>query len=209
MLLACIWLHVRYSSCIDSDIKLVKLWGPRALMRWMEGKGQKLAVRLRYFSLTGAAEAPKSETQARLDVKWKEDLTDWPELASRGRERGGFRVRRASLSALPSSELWKGRGHMDVFSPLLLHRHFINEINYDWLEMAGGLPTGETAINGPRSSSRSSVRACCWHLYERVFPGSNCSQCTQGLFTSESFKLTDESLMDMMGARWLHGVRYR
>lgn len=33
-----------------------------------------------------------------------------------------------------------------------------------------------------------------------VFPGSNCPRGTQGLFASESFKLTDESLMGVMGS---------
>lgn len=45
-----------------------------------------------------------------------------------------------SLGALSSSERWKGRGHMDVLTPLLFHTRSINEINYDWLEMAGRVP---------------------------------------------------------------------
>lgn len=162
-------------SCINSNIKLVKLWGRRALMWWVEpeGKGWKLAVRQRRFSLTEAAEAPNSEKQARLDVKWKADLMDWPELASRGRERGGFRVHRqssyscysTSLGALSSSELWKGRGHVDVFSPLLLHRRFINEINNDWLETAGRVPSMDL-VHLPGGASVRAAGTCASAVFQ-------------------------------------------
>lgn len=144
----------------------------------------------RHFSLTGKAEVPPSKKQARLDVKWKADLTDWPELTSRGREREGFvfaddhcTAVSTSLGAHPSSELWKGCGHVDIFSPLPLHRC------HQWASF----------IFQPTSVCAGT---CMSALFQPVTVGS-------ALRASQSFKLTDESLMDMMGARWLNSFRYQ